>query len=45
MNFYIFFRPMTQYQGAVTIYQYMDATVDNANIHRREPLDCKLIDL
>lgn len=22
--------PMTQYQGAVTIYQYMDATVDSA---------------
>ncbi|CAO1316046.1 unnamed protein product [Diamesa tonsa] len=31
--------PMTQYQGAVTIYQYMDATVENANRHRREPLD------
>lgn len=23
--------PMTQYQGAVTIYQYMDATVDSAS--------------
>lgn len=26
--------PMTQYQGAVTIYQYMDATVDSATAAR-----------
>lgn len=28
--------PMTQYQGAVTIYQYMDATVETSN--RRAPV-------
>lgn len=27
--------PMTQYQGAVTIYQYMDATVQRAENNRR----------
>lgn len=27
--------PMTQYQGAVTIYQYMDATVQRAENHNR----------
>ena len=30
--------PMTQYQGAVTIYQYMDATVEA----RSEYTNCKL---